>query len=85
MRHLASIRRITDVKPIENADRLETAYVGGWPVVVGKGAYKPGDAVVFFETDSMLPVAANEIFNGLSSRCKHYTCLLYTSPSPRDS
>lgn len=73
MRHLASIRRITDVKPIENADRLETAYVGGWPVVVGKGAYKPGDAVVFFETDSMLPVNANEIFNGLSSRCKHYT------------
>jgi len=56
MRKLASIQRITELKPIEGADRIELARVLGWQVVVGKGQYKPGDLVVYFEIDSFLPV-----------------------------
>lgn len=56
MRKLASIQKIIELKPIEGADRIELARVLGWQVVVGKGQYKPGDLVVYYEIDSFLPV-----------------------------
>ena len=68
MRKLATIRLIDDVLPIENADRLEQVVIGGWKVVVGKGEFKKGDKVVFFEIDSALPVE-DERFNFLKERC----------------
>ena len=52
MRKLASIQKIIELKPIEGADRIELARVLGWQVVVGKGQYKPGDLVVYYEIDS---------------------------------
>ena len=55
-RKLATVRRITDIKPIPNADRLELAIVDGWKAVVKKGEYKPGDTIVFCEIDSFLPI-----------------------------
>lgn len=53
-RKLASIRRITDIRPIPDADAIECAYVGGWPVVVKKNEYKVGDLAVYFEIDSWI-------------------------------
>ena len=66
-RKLASIRIIQSIEPIEGADRIEVARIGGWNVVVQKGLYEPGDAVVYFEIDSCLPVD-NELFAFLKER-----------------
>jgi RNA ligase (TIGR02306 family) len=56
-RKLASIRKITGIFPIENADSIELAVVGGWNVVVAKNVgHKVGDLVVYCEIDSFLPI-----------------------------
>ena len=41
MRKLASIKLIDDVLPIEKADRLEQAVIGGWHVVVARSSAEP--------------------------------------------
>lgn len=51
----ASIQQITELVPIENADKIEVAKVLGWSVVVKKGEFKAGDSCVFTEIDSVLP------------------------------
>ena len=56
-RKLASIQRITRLSPINGADKIETARVLGWDVVVGKGDFSEGDLAVFFEIDSFLPAS----------------------------
>ena len=55
MRALATIRVIDSISPIENADAIEVAAIGGWNVVVKKGDFKVGDLVVYFEIDSWIP------------------------------
>lgn len=55
MRNLASIRKIVDLSPIENADAIEVATVDGWKVVAQKGLYEVGDLVVYLEIDSWVP------------------------------
>jgi tRNA-binding EMAP/Myf-like protein len=56
-RKLATLRRISDIQPIEGADAIEVATVGGWKVVVAKDVgHKRGDLVVYCEIDSFLPV-----------------------------
>lgn len=56
-RKLASIRRISDIQPIEGADMIELAIVNGWKVVVAKNVgHKVGDMVVYCEIDSFLPI-----------------------------
>lgn len=56
-RKLASIRRISDIQPIEGADMIELAIVDGWKVVVAKNVgHKVGDMVVYCEIDSFLPI-----------------------------
>lgn len=55
MRKLASIRRIDTLAPIDGADKIELATVGGWKVVVNKGLYNVGDLAVYFEIDSWIP------------------------------
>lgn len=57
MRKLASIKIIDNIKPIEGADMIELASVGGWNVVVAKDVgHKVGDRVVYCEIDSFLPI-----------------------------
>ena len=56
MRKLASIQQITDIVPIEGADKIELARVLGWQCVVNKGQFQPGDVAVYFEIDSFLPI-----------------------------
>jgi RNA ligase (TIGR02306 family) len=56
-RKLATIRKITDIRPIEGADKIEIATVGGWNVVVAKDVeHKVGNSVVYCEIDSFLPI-----------------------------
>lgn len=56
MRKLVTFRTIDEVKPHTNADRLELVMIGGWQCIVKKGEFDPGDMVVFFEIDSLLPI-----------------------------
>ena len=56
MRHLATIQRISNIEPIEGADRIELAHVLGWQCVVKKGEFKEGDLCVYYEIDSFLPI-----------------------------
>ena len=56
MRKLATIQKINEITPIENADQIELAHVLGWQCVVKKGLFQPGDMGVYFEIDSFLPI-----------------------------
>jgi RNA ligase (TIGR02306 family) len=55
MRKMASIRRIDDIVPIEGADAIECAVLGGWKVVVKKGEFTVGNLAVYCEIDSWIP------------------------------
>lgn len=55
MRHLATIRTISELRPIPNADRIEVAQVDGWECVVAKGEFHTGDTIVYIEVDSVCP------------------------------
>ena len=55
MRKLASIRIIDRIDPIEGADAIEVATVGGWKIVVKKGEFAVGDLAVYLEIDSWIP------------------------------
>lgn len=57
-RQLATIRRVSSIEPIENADNIELLHIDGWQVVSKKGAFKEGDLCVYFEIDSILPKTA---------------------------
>lgn len=54
-RVLAYIVTVDDIAPIEGADNIELARVGGWRVIVNRQQFKPGDTAVFFEIDSLIP------------------------------
>lgn len=55
-RKLATIRKISDIQPIDGADKIEVAVVDGWKVVIQKDEYQVGDLCVYCEVDSFLPV-----------------------------
>jgi RNA ligase (TIGR02306 family) len=55
MRKLARIENITNIKNIPNADLIQCAYIGGWPVVIKKDEYSIGDKVIYMEIDSFIP------------------------------
>lgn len=55
MRKLATIRKIDELNPIEGADAIECAIVGGWKVVVKKNEFKVGDLAIYCEIDSWIP------------------------------
>lgn len=56
-RALAYIVTIDLVSPIDGADNIELAHVGGWNIIIKKNEFKAGDLGVFFEIDSKLPEA----------------------------
>ena len=66
-REMATVRTIDAIEPIENADKIEVAKIGGWEVVVGKGDFSPGEQVVYFEIDSALPLDDHR-FSHLAAR-----------------
>lgn len=55
MRNIVSIKKIDTLLPIEGADFIEVAVIGGWNVVVKKGIHTVGEDVLYFEIDSFLP------------------------------
>lgn len=56
MRKLVTFRVIDEIKPHDNADKLELALIGGWQCIVKKDDFKAGELVIFFEIDSLLPI-----------------------------
>jgi hypothetical protein len=75
MRNLVSIKTITNLEPIPDADRIVKATIdGGWPVVVKKDEFKIDDKCIYFEIDSIVPTddprfkfleKESKIYNGL--------------------
>jgi RNA ligase (TIGR02306 family) len=56
-RKLASIQTILSLTPIEGADAILLAKVLGWELVAKKTEFQVGDKCVYFEIDSVLPIA----------------------------
>lgn len=54
-RELAYVAKVTEILPIEGADRVEIAKINGWTCMVAKGAFKVGDLGIFFEADAKVP------------------------------
>lgn len=55
MRKLASIRKIAEIKPIPDADKICAYRVDGWWVVDQVGKYSVDDLVIYLEVDSWVP------------------------------
>lgn len=52
---IVSYRTINEIRPHTNAERLEIAVIDGWQCVVGKGEFKAGDKVIYFQEGAILP------------------------------
>jgi RNA ligase (TIGR02306 family) len=57
---LVEVCAITEVNSHPNANALDILTIKGWNVVEKKGLYKPGDTIVFFPPDSILPVELSD-------------------------
>ncbi len=55
VRKLATVRSISNITPIPDADNIECATVDGWEVVVKKGQFHVGDICIYLEIDSWVP------------------------------
>jgi RNA ligase (TIGR02306 family) len=66
-RRLATIQKILDIQNVPNSDKLDVCTILGWKCVVGRGEYKVGDLIVYFEIDSVLPELSE--FEFLRERC----------------
>lgn len=67
MRNIVTLKKIDQISPIENADRIVTAKIGGWNIIVKKDEFTIGETVVYFEVDTALPVDVEQ-FEFLSGR-----------------
>ena len=54
------VARISEIKPIEGADNIEQAVVGGWNCIIQKGQYAEGSLVVVATTDAVIPQALSD-------------------------
>ncbi|KAL5499432.1 hypothetical protein EMCRGX_G010845 [Ephydatia muelleri] len=52
---MCTIRRIDKLLPVDGADKIECAVIGGWNVIVKKGEFKEGELALYFEIDSWVP------------------------------
>jgi RNA ligase (TIGR02306 family) len=51
---------INEIKPIEGADNIELAIVGGWNCISKKGTQKVGDTVIIATTDAVIPIKLSD-------------------------
>ena len=61
-RQLVTIQTIEEIKSIEDAEQIVATRIKGWWVVVRKDEFKVGDAVLFYEIDSFLPLKSQYEF-----------------------
>ena len=54
------IATINEINPIEGADNIELAVVGGWNCITKKGEQKIGDLVMIATTDAIIPFELSE-------------------------
>jgi len=54
-RKLATIEKVTNIRPITGADNIEQCTIRGWNVVIKKGDFKEGDLGIYCEIDSLMP------------------------------
>lgn len=54
-RMLAYIATVDAITPIEGADNIELAHVGGWSIIVKKQEFEVGAKGVYFEIDAKVP------------------------------
>ena len=52
---------IGEIRPIEGADNIELAMVGGWQAITKKGEYEVGNKVVVATTDAVIPVDLSDL------------------------
>ena len=52
---------IGEIRPIEGADNIELAMVGGWQAITRKGEYQIGNKVVVATTDAVIPQALSDL------------------------
>ena len=55
MSYLASIQKVIKLTPIEGADKIETATILGWEIVVKKDEYKVGELCSYIQIDTIVP------------------------------
>jgi RNA ligase (TIGR02306 family) len=71
-RKLVTIRTISEIEAIPDADRIVLAKIDGWQLVTQKdNNFQPGDKVVYFEIDSFIPTD-NETFSFLNFKTITY-------------
>lgn len=51
---IVEVCKIDEVKPHDNAEKLEVSVIKGWQVIVPKGQYKAGDTIVYFPPDTLV-------------------------------
>jgi RNA ligase (TIGR02306 family) len=52
---VAYVTKITEILPIEGADKIEQVFAGGWSCVAQKDKHKVGDFVIVATTDAVIP------------------------------
>ena len=57
------ISKVTEIIPIENADKIELAKVGGWQCIIQKDSHKVDDLVVVATTDAIIPESLSDAMN----------------------
>lgn len=57
------VGRVTEVKAIEGADKIELGVIGGWNAIIKKGEYKVDDLVVVATTDAVIPQELSDKMN----------------------
>ena len=57
------VARINEIKPIEGADKIELAVVGGWNCIIQKGQYAEGGLVIVATTDAVIPQELSDAMN----------------------
>ncbi|MCB1711011.1 MAG: hypothetical protein KDH96_00580 [Candidatus Riesia sp.] len=67
MTKLASIRNVTSIDPIKDADKIEQVWIDGWSVVCKKGEFKVGDLGLYMEVDTVIPLS-HSVFEFLKDR-----------------
>ena len=57
------VAKINEIKPIEGADNIELAVIGGWNCITKKGEYKVDDLVIIATTDAIIPQNLSDAMN----------------------